>query len=53
MTQKAEEMRKQRDGLMRELTNDLDNDDVTAKCLAEKDYDNEVGYYCSLEVFLS
>ncbi|VDD86118.1 unnamed protein product [Enterobius vermicularis] len=37
---KTEEMKKQRESFVKDLTNDLDNDDITAKCLAEKDFDN-------------
>ena len=35
-------MKKQRESFVKDLTNDLDNDDITAKCLAEKDVDNSV-----------
>ncbi|KHN77473.1 Tyrosine-protein phosphatase non-receptor type 23 [Toxocara canis] len=37
---KTEEMRKQRSQLLDTFSKDLENDDITAKCLAEKDLDN-------------
>lgn len=43
MLDKMNEMREQRRALLSKLSDELQNDDITAKCLAEKNEDNLVG----------